>query len=286
MNPSDPTGTLPGDGWSEAACWKTLVRELREFAGQYGFQKALLGLSGGMDSALVAVIAAHAFGPDHVLGVFMPSPHTSQASQTDAMALADNLGMPTVILPIDELMRAFDQTLNNVFTGSPADVTEENIQARIRGTLLMALSNKWGGMVLATGNKSELGLGYCTLYGDMVGALAVIGDLTKTRVYALARWVNQNKGEPIPESMFSKPPSAELKPGQTDQDTLPPYADLDPLLECWLDGKPNQETLCREGFDPELVSRVLSLAQKNCFKLLQAPPVIKLTSTPLGKSWR
>ena len=272
------------DKKSEAGWWQILLDGLRTFTSDNGFSKALLGLSGGMDSTLVALIATEVLGAQNVLGVYMPSPYSSQTSRTDALEFAANLSMPTMTMPITGIMAAYDQTLSQAFAGTSPDKTEENIQARIRGTLLMALSNKLGAILLATGNKSELGTGYCTLYGDMAGAISVIGDLTKTKVYALGRWINQVRGPLIPESIFRKPPSAELRPGQTDQDSLPPYELLDPILERWLNGHPSLEQMESEGFDPELAKTVIGLAIKNRFKILQAPPVISLTNTPLNKS--
>ena len=270
----------------EAAWWETLVTALGEFAGGNGFSKALLGLSGGMDSSLAAVIAAKALGPEHVLGVIMPSPYSTAGSITDALALASNLSMPTITMPIADLMETFKKTLAAAMTpeSEENDHTEENIQSRIRGTLLMALSNKKRSMLIATGNKSELGVGYCTLYGDMAGAIAPLGDLTKTKIYRLARWVNDHLDRCIPETVFTKPPSAELRPGQTDQDNLPPYEQLDPILERWLNGHPSLEQMGREGFDLDIAETVINLAVKNRFKILQAPPVIALSDTTLDKS--
>ena len=222
---------LPQDG--EAAetesAYRALVLGTRDYVRKTGFRKVLIGLSGGIDSALVAAIACDALGAENVLGVGMPSQYSSSGSVEDSRRLAANLGMRFEILAIEPLFREFSQTLEPLFAGLKADLTEENLQSRIRGTLLMALSNKFNSLVLTTGNKSEMAVGYCTLYGDMVGALAVIGDLVKTRVYALSRWVNRN-GEVIPEAILTKAPSAELRPDQKDTDSLPPYEVLDPIL--------------------------------------------------------
>ncbi|MEO5822009.1 MAG: NAD+ synthase, partial [Vicinamibacteraceae bacterium] len=212
----------------EEEVFRALVLGTADYARKCGFRDVLLGLSGGVDSALTAVVAAEAVGPEHVLGVLMPSPFSSQGSIDDSLALAERLGIRTLTLPIAAVMGAFEATLAGAFAGRPPDVTEENIQARARGNLLMALSNKFGSLLLTTGNKSELSVGYCTLYGDMSGGLAVIADLPKTRVYSVCDWIN-GKGEVIPASILTKAPSAELRPNRTDQDSLPPYDVLDAI---------------------------------------------------------
>jgi NAD+ synthase (glutamine-hydrolysing) len=242
-------------------------------------------LSGGVDSALVAVIAAEALGPENVLGVTMPSPFSSRGSVEDAEDLARRLGMTTLALPIAGLMERFDQTLSAPFAGLPRDVTEENVQARIRGNLLMALSNKFGSLLLTTGNKSELAVGYCTLYGDMSGGLAVIADVPKTMVYRVARWVNAAR-RLIPERILVKPPSAELRPDQTDQDSLPPYELLDAILERHIEGHASLEALVAEGFEEETVRRVLRLVRTAEFKRKQAAPGLKVTDRAFGSGWR
>ena len=269
----------------EAEVFAALVLGVRDYARKCGFSRALLGLSGGVDSALTAVIAAEALGREQVTGVLMPSPFSSEGSLTDAVALAAALGIRTHTLPIAPVMSAFDAVLAEPFAGRAPDVTEENLQARIRGTLLMALSNKTGALLLTTGNKSELATGYCTLYGDMNGALAVIADVYKTLVYRLARWVNRG-GEIIPESTISKAPSAELRPNQTDQDSLPPYDDLDALLARHIEGYADARVLEAEGFDPAVVRKVLHLVRISEFKRKQAAPVLKVTSRAFGTGWR
>ncbi|HTV01344.1 MAG TPA: NAD(+) synthase, partial [Luteitalea sp.] len=243
------------------------------------------GLSGGIDSALTAVIAVEALGRDNVTGVLMPSPFSSEGSVTDAQALAASLGIRTHTLPIAPMMTAFEATLAEPFAGRPRDVAEENLQARIRGTLLMALSNKTGALLLTTGNKSELATGYCTLYGDMNGALAVIADVYKTLVYRIARWVNRG-GVVIPASTIDKAPSAELRPDQTDQDSLPPYDVLDALLVRHIEGYADARALMADGFDEVLVGKVLHLVRISEFKRKQAAPVLKVTSRAFGTGWR
>ena len=225
------TGTIASDDFTpEAEIWNALVLGVRDYARKTRFRKVLLGLSGGIDSALTAAIAADAMGPENVLGVMMPSRYSSQGSVDDSVELARNLGIQTMMLPISDIMKTYDGVLAEAFAGLKPDVTEENIQSRIRGNLLMALSNKFGSLLLTTGNKSEMSVGYCTLYGDMNGGLAVIADLPKMMVYRVSRWRNQ-RGAAIPESTLTKAPSAELRPDQTDQDSLPPYEVLDEILE-------------------------------------------------------
>ncbi len=283
---TDLPGTADGDDIPvEAEVFAALVLGVRDYARKCGFSRALIGLSGGIDSAITAVIAAEALGSDNVTGVLMPSPFSSAGSLTDAERLAAALRMPTLTLPIADVMRAFEGVLAAPFAGRPADVTEENLQARIRGTLLMALSNKTGALLLTTGNKSELATGYCTLYGDMNGALAVIADVYKTLVYRLARWVNRTS-EVIPSSSITKPPSAELRPDQTDQDSLPPYDVLDALLARHIEGHADARTLEAEGFDPATVRTVLNLVRISEFKRKQAAPVLKVTSRAFGTGWR
>lgn len=273
----------PGPSSREEAWWQSLVAGTRDFAVKNGMNKAILGLSGGMDSCLVAALAAEAFGPENVKGLIMPSPYTAAESVADALALAHNLGMPTELIPIAPLMQAYEYTLAKSFEGFEPDTTEENLQARIRGTLLMAQSNKFGSMLLSTGNKSELAVGYCTLYGDMCGALSLLGDLYKTDVYRLARWKNTQEGrEIIPENVFQKAPSAELRPGQCDQDSLPPYEVLDSLLRHLIEGRSLPGAL--RG-DKETIKKVVSLLQSSEFKRKQSAPVITLSLRPFGTSW-
>jgi NAD+ synthase (glutamine-hydrolysing) len=269
----------------ESEVFAALVLGVRDYARKCGFTRALLGLSGGIDSALTAVIAVEALGRDNVTGVLMPSPFSSEGSLTDARDLATLLGMRTCTLPIAPVMAAFESVLAEPFAGRATDVTEENLQARIRGSLLMALSNKTGALLLTTGNKSELATGYCTLYGDMNGALAVIADLYKTLVYRVARWVNR-AGPVIPESSIVKAPSAELRPDQTDQDSLPPYDLLDAILVRHVEQSVDGPGLEAEGFDPATVRRVLHLVRISEFKRKQAAPVLKVTPRAFGTGWR
>jgi NAD+ synthase (glutamine-hydrolysing) len=267
--------------------WRALVLGVRDYVVKAGFRKVLLGLSGGIDSTLVAAIAADALGGENVLGVLMPSPYSSDHSVQDALALAQNLGMPTYTLPIAPAMQAYDQILQEPFTGLAADITEENIQARIRGTLLMALSNKFGHLLLTTGNKSEMAVGYCTLYGDMCGALAVIGDVYKTRVYDLARWYNDQRGWAIlPLNTLHKAPSAELRPNQTDQDSLPPYELLDRILYLHIERLQSGAEIIAQGIDAPTVQRVLRLMRIAEFKRKQAAPVLKVTERAFSSGWR
>jgi NAD+ synthetase len=269
----------------EAEAWRALVCGTRDYARKCGFKTALLGLSGGVDSALTAVIAAQALGPENVLGVLLPSPYSSPGSIEDSLALAGNLGLRTMTLPIEAIMDSFGQSLAPAFAGLAPDVTEENIQSRIRGNLLMALSNKFASLLLTTGNKSELAVGYCTIYGDMSGGLAVISDVPKTLVYKLAQYVNAQGGT-IPRAIIDKPPSAELAPGQTDQDSLPPYDVLDAILELRIRRQASREEIAAQGFDPATVDKVLRLVKAAEFKRRQAAPGIKITDRAFGTGWR
>jgi len=233
------------------------------------------------------VIAAEALGAAHVLGVLMPSPYSSRGSISDAEQLASNLGIETMTLPIEPLMRAFDATVRTALNADPPGVAAENIQARIRGNLLMALSNTRGAMLLTTGNKSELSVGYCTLYGDMSGGLAVIADVPKTMVYRVARWLNETKGrEIIPVATLTKAPSAELRPNQTDQDSLPPYDLLDDILQRHIELHQTAGEIVAAGFDPNTVRRVLRLVRFAEFKRKQAAPGLKVTDRAFGTGWR
>jgi NAD+ synthase/NAD+ synthase (glutamine-hydrolysing) len=283
--PAEPGALAAHDFTLEAEIWNALVLGVRDYARKTHFQSALLGLSGGVDSSLTAAIASEASGPRNVLGVLMPSCFSSQGSIDDSRALARNLGIETFTLPISGIMEAYDAVLQDAFAGRPRDVTEENIQSRIRGNLLMALSNKLSSLLLTTGNKSEIAVGYCTLYGDMNGGLAVIADLPKTMVYRVARWRNQSRRE-IPETVFTKPPSAELRPNQTDQDSLPPYDLLDQILELHVERSQSAEEIIAQGFDAATVRRVLSLVRNAEFKRKQAAPVLKVTSRAFGTGWR
>jgi len=258
-----------------------LIMGTRDYAVKCGFKQVLVGLSGGIDSSLVAYIARQAMGSKNVMGVSMPSPYTSQMSKEDARKLAHNLGIRFEEISIDELFAAYKKTLAPIFKGMPEDETEENIQARIRGNILMALSNKFKSLLLTTGNKSEFAMGYCTLYGDLSGGLAVISDLPKTWCYRLARYINRDK-EIIPNRVLTRPPSAELKPNQTDQDTLPPYEILDQILEMAVEKHMGYEEIVAQGHDPDTVRDVLRRLVLNEYKRRQAPPGLKVTSKAFG----
>ncbi len=268
------------------AAYRALVLGTRDYVRKCGFSKALIALSGGIDSALVAAIAADALGKENVLCIGMPSPFSSQGSIDDSRALAANLGIRFELIGISDLFHQYTQTLEPLFKGTQSGLAEENLQARIRGNLLMALSNKFGSLVLTTGNKSEMAVGYCTLYGDMVGALAVIGDLIKTRVYAICRWLNRD-GEVIPLPILEKPPSAELRPGQKDTDSLPPYDVLDPIIEAYVERYETPECIAQKnGFPLELVQQIVRLVERSEYKRQQAAPVLKVTSKSFGMGRR
>ncbi|MGQ9838541.1 MAG: NAD+ synthase [Cyanobacteriota bacterium] len=269
----------------EAELYEALVLGTRDYVSKCGFQSVLLGLSGGIDSAVTAVIAAAALGPEQVLGVLMPSPYSSPSSLEDAYQLAENLGILTLKLPIQPIMDSYQALLADSFTGLPPDITEENLQSRIRGTLLMALSNKFRRLLLTTGNKSELAVGYCTIYGDMSGGLAVLSDVPKTWVYRLAHWFNRQQ-ERIPLSTLTKPPSAELRPNQQDSDSLPPYDILDEILQRHIEQHQSAPELVAQGYDPETVERVLKLVEIAEFKRHQAAPGLRITDRAFGTGWR
>ena len=287
-----------------AEIWGALVLGVRDYVRKCGFSQVVLGLSGGIDSALVAAIVAEALGAEQVLGVLMPSPYSSAHSVTDALALAQKLGISTQILPIGPLMEGFDQTLAPLFAGTAFGVAEENIQARIRGNLLMAIANKFNRLLISTGNKSEVAVGYCTLYGDMSGGLAAIADVPKTRVYEICAWLNGPEARPwlknldreqsgsaasfeiIPASILSKAPSAELKPGQVDQDSLPPYPVLDDILYRSIDQHQTPAEIVASGHDWATVQRILWLVKRSEFKRQQAAPGLKITDRAFGTGWR
>ncbi len=262
-----------------------LVLGLRDYARKCGFRKVLLGLSGGIDSSVTAALAVRALGRANVSGVLMPSPFSSKGSVTDSLKLSKNLGIKTLSIPISTVFSSFLKTLRPTFRGRRPDVAEENLQARIRGTLLMALSNKFGMLLLTTGNKSELSMGYCTLYGDMNGGLAVISDLFKTMVYRLGRYINE-KEELIPEACFTKPPSAELRPNQTDQDTLPPYEVLDPIVQAYVEDGKDVEEIAELGHDRALVEKILNTIDHSEYKRRQAPPGLRITAKAFGMGRR
>lgn len=264
-----------------ADLFEALSLGLRDYLTKCNFKSAVLGLSGGIDSAVVAAVAVNALGAKNVVGVSMPSPYSSQGSIDDAFALARNLGIECLRVPIADAFTTFKAQFTEVFAGLPEDTTEENMQARLRGMTLMALSNKFGHVVLSTGNKSELAVGYCTLYGDMAGGLAVISDVPKTMVYALARWINR-QDEVIPVSTIEKPPSAELKPGQTDQDSLPPYEVLDEILRLYVEENMSGRDIIAHGFDEKTVRWVQRRVDINEYKREQAAPGLKVTSRAFG----
>lgn len=281
------TETLTGDLHAqtepgEPSAYAALVLGTRDYVRKCGFKKVVIGLSGGIDSALTAAIAVDALGPENVTGIALPSQYSSEHSIKDARDLACNLGIRFEVVAIGEIFDSYRQTLAPVFSGLPEDVTEENIQSRIRGNILMAVSNKFGYLVLTTGNKSELGVGYCTLYGDMVGGLAVISDVPKTMVYRLSQYVNSRRPV-IPESTLIKPPSAELRPGQKDSDTLPPYEILDTILEDYVEDYRTAEQIAAErGYEAKLVRDVIRMIERSEYKRQQAAPGIKITPKAFG----
>jgi NAD+ synthase (glutamine-hydrolysing) len=269
----------------EEEVYKALVVGTRDYVRKTGFQDVLVAMSGGIDSSLVTCIAVDALGPQHVMGISMPSRYSSEASVADARQLAQNLGIRFLIIPIEPAHQAYLDMLAEPFAGTPPGVAEENIQARIRGNIVMALSNKFGALVLTCGNKSEMATGYATLYGDMAGGFAVIKDVPKTLVYRLARYRN-SISPVIPENVFLKPPSAELRPGQTDQDTLPPYEVLDPILQAYVEEEKSPQEIMAMGFEPEIVAKVIYMVDRNEYKRRQAPPGVKITPRAFGRDWR
>ena len=290
--PVAPSASLLNEECEDAAIYQALVLGTRDYVRKCGFSKAIVGLSGGIDSALVAAIAVEALGSENVLGVGMPSEYSSQGSIDDARQLGRNLGIECEVLPIRDIFQAHLRALQPMLRKYPADITEENLQSRIRGTLLMALSNKLSALVLTTGNKSEMSTGYCTLYGDMVGALAVIADVYKTGVYRLAAYANRER-EIIPKNTISKPPSAELRPGQQDTDSLPPYEILDPILEAYVEHYATAEMIVKASeksaagpVDLELVRSVLRMVERSEYKRQQAAPVLKVTQKSFGSGRR
>ncbi len=268
----------------ESIC-DALVLGIRDYVHKCGFEKVVLGLSGGVDSALTCCLAVAALGPENVLGITMPSEYSSVGSIDDSRRLAENLGIEFHQVGIADVHRAYLELLRDEFAGRPPDATEENIQARVRGNILMAVSNKLGHLVLATGNKSELAVGYCTLYGDMSGGLCVLADVPKTMVYALAKYINR-KGEVIPRATIEKPPSAELRPNQTDQDTLPPYDVLDAIIGDYIDEGRSADEIVAAGHDRKTVEWVIRAVNRNEYKRRQAAPGLKVTSRAFGMGWR
>ncbi|MBD2188653.1 NAD+ synthase [Pseudanabaena mucicola] len=294
----DKGGAVPATSDHEsndAEIFAALVLGVRDYVQKCRFRQVVIGLSGGIDSALVAAIAAEAIGKDNVLGVLMPSPYSSEHSITDALALAHNLGIKTHTIPIQPMMSAFDQSLATLFADRSSDVTEENLQSRIRGSLLMAISNKFGHLLISTGNKSEVSVGYCTLYGDMNGGLAAIADVPKTRVFSICEWLNrtnspleikQGSTEVIPVNIITKPPSAELKPDQLDQDSLPPYDILDDILDQLIHQHRSATEIIASGHEQAVVERVVRLVKIAEFKRRQAAPGLKITDRAFGSGWR
>jgi NAD+ synthase (glutamine-hydrolysing) len=265
--------------------YKALVLGIRDYYRKCGFTRAILGLSGGIDSALTACLAVEALGKNNVIGVLMPSMYSSAGSVDDSKRLAENLDMVYYIIPIEDIFNVYINSLQGLFAGLAADITEENIQARIRGNLLMALSNKFGAMVLSTGNKSEIAMGYCTLYGDMCGGLSVLADVPKTMVYELSNYINQEQ-EVIPRAIIEKPPSAELKPGQVDQDTLPPYSVLDTILNYYIEENMSSEQIIALGYDRDMVHWIIKTVNHNEYKRKQAAPGLKVSSRAFGAGRR
>jgi NAD+ synthase (glutamine-hydrolysing) len=275
-----PTNLSPEQEIDEA-----LVLGVRDYFSKCGFKSAVLGLSGGIDSAVTAAIAVQALGKENVVGVSMPSQYSSRGSLDDAAALAKNLDIAWHVIPIKEPFEVLKDQFKEIFAGKSEDTTEENMQSRLRGLILMSMSNKFGHLLLTTGNKSELAVGYCTIYGDMCGGLAVISDVPKTMIYRLASWINREH-EVIPESSITKPPSAELKPDQKDQDTLPPYEILDEILKMYVEELLSPEDIAGRGFDPEIVRWIQRKVDMNEYKRRQAAPGLRVTSLAFGMGWR
>jgi NAD+ synthetase len=272
---------------------RALILGLRDYIRKCGFRDVVVGLSGGIDSAVTAAIAVEALGAEHVTGIAMPSQFSSQGSMDDARALAENLGIAFHVVPISTIYEPYESAINTLFNDQKFDTTNENVQARIRGNLLMAWSNRTGAMVVSTGNKSEMAVGYCTLYGDMAGGLALLGDVYKTMVYRVAKWINRDR-EMIPRSSIEKAPSAELRPNQTDQDTLPPYEVLDEILKLYIEEWKEVDEIVAAGFDRQLVERILKIVDTNEFKRRQAAPTIRVSEKafgngrqmPIAQRWR
>jgi NAD+ synthetase len=288
-SPCESVSAIPDD--EEIA--RGLILGLRDYIRKCGFKDVVIGLSGGIDSAVTAALAVEALGAEHVTGIAMPSKFSSQGSIDDARALAANLGIAFHVTPIDPIYQPYESAIDDLFGEQKFDITNENVQARIRGNILMAWSNRTGAMVLSTGNKSELAVGYCTLYGDMAGGLALLGDVYKTMVFRIAKWINRER-ELIPDSSITKPPSAELRPDQKDQDSLPPYETLDGILKLYIEEWQEVDAIVARGFDRELVARILRLVDTNEFKRRQAAPTIRVSSKafgsgrqmPIAQRWR
>jgi NAD+ synthetase len=284
LNAGHPTNRFVEQS-PEEEIYRALVLGVRDYFLKCGFRTAVLGLSGGIDSAVTAVIATDALGRENVATVSMPSQYSSQGSLDDAETLARNLGIPRYVLPIKEPFEVLKGQFKEVFAGKREDTTEENMQSRLRGLTLMALSNKFGHLLLTTGNKSELSVGYCTIYGDMCGGLAVISDVPKTMIYRLARWINRQR-EIIPSNSITKSPSAELKLNQTDQDTLPPYEILDAVLQLYVEEQLSPEDIIEKGYPADTVRWIQHHVDSNEYKRRQAAPGLKVTSLAFGIGWR
>ena len=263
-----------------------LVTGTRDYMTKNGFRQAVIGLSGGIDSAVVAAIAVEAVGADHVVGVSMPSEFSSSGTRQDARLLAERLGIRFYEIPIQPVFQSYQQILGDAFAGRPADLTEENLQARVRGNILMALSNKFGWLVLTTGNKSEVAVGYCTLYGDMSGGFAVIKDVPKTKVYEIAELINNTHPGRIPQTIIDRPPTAELRAGQKDSDSLPEYPRLDPVLKAYVEDHQSLDQMARVFKDEAAIRKIMGLVDRSEYKRRQAPPGIKITARAFGKDWR
>jgi NAD+ synthase (glutamine-hydrolysing) len=272
---------------AEEELYRALDTGVRDYVNKNGFEHVVVALSGGIDSALVALVAVDALGPERVTFVSMPSPYSSEGTRADARAIAENLGSRFLELPIDPSMQAFDEILSGAFNGAEPDITEENLQARIRGNIVMALSNKFGWLVLTTGNKSEMSVGYATLYGDMAGGFAVLKDVFKGSVYRLVRWRNEREGrELVPASVLDRPPSAELRYEQRDEDSLPPYELLDTILAGYVEQDLDTDELVRQGLPREDVQRVIRLVDLAEYKRRQAPPGVRVSTKAFGRDRR
>lgn len=287
VSPAPIPGRCEPEGSDVEGAYRALCLGLRDYADKNGFRETLVAISGGIDSALVAALAVDALGPDRVTGISLPTRYSSEGTRDDAVRLAENLGIDMPMVPIQKLFEDYLEVLRPLWPGREEDVTEENLQARIRGTLVMALSNKFGYLVVATGNKSEMATGYATLYGDMCGGFALIKDVPKTLVFALCRWINEQAGtDRIPQSLIDRPPSAELRENQRDSDSLPPYEVLDEILSRYIERDQGRDEIVAAGFDAELVTRVIRQVDLNEYKRRQAPPGVKITPKAFGRDRR
>jgi NAD+ synthase (glutamine-hydrolysing) len=286
-NPQLPTPRIEAPLGDVEEVYRALVLGTRDYLEKNGFERVVIGLSGGIDSSLVAAVAVEALGAEYVTGVSMPSRYSSEGSKSDAQQLAENLGIRYLTIPIEPAFKAYQEMLAESFAGTPEGLAEENMQARVRGMILMALSNKFGWLVLTTGNKSEMAVGYATLYGDMAGGFAVIKDVPKMLVYAICAWLNECAGRPIvPEAVLTKAPSAELRPDQKDEDSLPPYPVLDAILEAYVEQDRSADEIAAQGHDAETVARVIRMVDIAEYKRRQAPPGVKITPRAFGRDRR